>query len=128
MASKRLPNYLRTYRKRSYLSQDEVAFLLGSKNGSKVSRYENFSRMPSPETILAYELVFGVPANELFAGVFQKVEKEVLRRARLLARKITTANTDPITERKLFALRGISGPQNEPIQHSGKQRDSSLSD
>ena len=114
MPHAKLPNYLRTFRKRSYLSQDEVAYLLGCKNGSKVSRYERFSREPTLKTALRYEALFGVPARELFAGVFQKVEKEVSRRAQFLAQKITTVNPDAITSRKMVALKAISGPRSEP--------------
>ena len=76
--SHKLENYLRTYRKRSGLSQDEVAFLLGCQNGTKVSRYERFARKPSLETLFAYEVVFGASARELFAGAYQKVEKKTL--------------------------------------------------
>ena len=54
--SHKLQNYLRTYRKRSGLSQDEVAFLLGCQTGAKVSRYEPFARKPSLETLFAYEV------------------------------------------------------------------------
>jgi transcriptional regulator with XRE-family HTH domain len=116
--SHRLPNYLRMLRKRSYLSQDEIAFLLGCKNGSKASRYEHFSRIPSLETSLAYKAVFGVAVDELFAGIFEKIEKQVIRRAQLLARKIEAGNTDAITARKLQALRAISGPGNAPAKRS----------
>jgi len=66
------------------------------------------------KTALRYEALFGVPARELFAGVFQKVEKEVSRRAQFLAQKITTVNPDAITSRKLVALKAISGPRSEP--------------
>jgi transcriptional regulator with XRE-family HTH domain len=114
MSSKKLPNYLRTFRKRSYLSQDEVAYLLGCKNGSKISRYERFSRTPTLETVFRYAVLFGVPGRDLFAGMFQKVEKEVSKRAQFLTRKINTANPDSIASRKLSALRAISGPSNEP--------------
>src|SRR5437879_2490611 len=56
--SKKLHNYLLTHRKRSGLSQDEVAFLLGRRSGTKVSRHESFARMPGPRTLLAYEAIF----------------------------------------------------------------------
>jgi transcriptional regulator with XRE-family HTH domain len=112
----KLPNYLRTFRKRSYLSQDEVAYLLGCKNGSKVSRYERFTRIPSLETAIAYRAVFNVPVDALFAGIFQKVEKKVMRRARLLARKINADNPDAVTARKLQALRAISGSRDEACE------------
>jgi len=114
----KLPNYLRTFRKRSYLSQDEVAFLLGCTNGSKVSRYENFARTPTLETACRYAVLLGAPGRRLFAGIFQKAEKDVSRRAQLLARKLPAANPDAITSRKLQALRAISGPESGPEENS----------
>jgi transcriptional regulator with XRE-family HTH domain len=88
MVQLKLTNYLRTFRKRSHLSQDEVAFLLGSGSGCKVSRYERFARVPNLQTAMAFEVVYGVPIKELFAGIFQKVESQTLRRARLLASRL----------------------------------------
>jgi transcriptional regulator with XRE-family HTH domain len=106
--SHKLENYLRTYRKRSGLSQDEVAFLLGSQSGTKVSRYERFSRRPSLETLFAYEMVFGARARELFAGAYQKVERRILSRAQLLTRKLNRATPDRTATRKLQILKAIT--------------------
>jgi transcriptional regulator with XRE-family HTH domain len=80
-----LPNYLRSNRKRLSLSQDEVAFLLGAQSGAKVCRYEQFVREPSLETALACEVIFQRSASELFGGLYQKVEQEVMARAKTLA-------------------------------------------
>ena len=80
MRPRRLPNYLRTHRKHSGLSQDEVAFLLGCGNGAKVSRYEKRHRLPPLETALACEAVFGVPVSELFAGVREDIGKNIEKR------------------------------------------------
>ena len=70
MPGKPLSNYLRTFRKRSGLSQDDVAFLLGVQSGAEVSRHETFKRVPTLKTALSYEAIFGVPVRELFAGEF----------------------------------------------------------
>ncbi len=78
-------SYLRTYRKRDGLTQDEVAFLIGCQSGTKISRFERLARQPNLETALACQVVFGVPAHELFPGVFAEVEKTVAERARELA-------------------------------------------
>jgi len=86
-----LPNYLRSNRKRLALSQEEVAFLLGVKGmdrGVKVSRDENGVRVPSLETALAYEAIYGKPIRELFAGVYEKVEQDVAQRAKLLGHRV----------------------------------------
>jgi transcriptional regulator with XRE-family HTH domain len=106
--SYKLENYLRTYRKRSGLSQNEVAFLLGCQNGIKVSRYERSARKPNLETLFAYEMVFGAPVRELFAGAYQKVEKKTRRRAQLLARKVSRATPTPMATRKLETLQAIT--------------------
>ena len=87
MTSSQLPNYLRSHRKRLSLSQDEVAFLLGNKGGAKVSRYERFVREPNLETALAFEMIFQRSASELFGGIYQKVEQEVVERATILAKR-----------------------------------------
>ena len=106
--SHKLENYLRTYRKRSGLSQDEVGFLLGCQNGTKVSRYERFARKPSLETLFAYEVVFGAPARELFAGVYHKVEKRIMNRTQFLTRKLNRATPDRMATRKLEILKAIT--------------------
>jgi transcriptional regulator with XRE-family HTH domain len=85
MISSQLPNYLRSNRKRLSLSQEEVAFLLGTQSGAKVCRYERFGREPSLETALAFEVIFQRSASELFGGLYQKVEQEVTARAKALA-------------------------------------------
>src|SRR5207244_12576941 len=69
MATHKLENYLRTYRKRSGLTQREVAFLVGCRNGAQVSRYEKRRRLPPLRTALACEAAFAVPVSELFAGL-----------------------------------------------------------
>lgn len=107
MASQKLPNYLRVYRKRLGLSQDEVAFLLGWRNASQPSRYEHFSRVPALRTALALSVIFQVSVRELFAGEYQKVENAVCRQAQRLEVRLATENPDPLTARKLALLKAI---------------------
>lgn len=83
-----LTNYLRAERKRLGLSQDEVAFLLGCRDGGKLSRYERFQRAPNLETAAALELIFGVPVRDLFAGVYEDSGRIVRRRSQMLARRL----------------------------------------
>jgi len=103
-----LESYLRTYRKRSGFSQDEVAFLLGSASGQRVSRYECRARRPTLETALAFEAIFQTPVKQLFAGLYQKVEKDTIARARVLTEKLNAARLDRITARKLVALQSFA--------------------
>jgi transcriptional regulator with XRE-family HTH domain len=86
--SRRLPNYLRTFRKRAGLSQKDVALLLGCTYESKASQYEQFAREPTLATALSCEVLFGVPLSELFAGMYDDAYEAVLVRARSLAEEL----------------------------------------
>ena len=88
-----LPNYLRTNRKKLALSQEEVAFLLGvtgEYKAIKASRDENTVREPTLRAALAYEAVYGRPVRELFAGLYEEVERDGATRARILGHRTPT--------------------------------------
>jgi len=83
-----LLNYLRPNRKMLALSQEEVAFMLGGtgeNKGSKVSRDESFDREPTLRAALAYEVIYGKPVRELFAGLYEQAKQDVVTRAKLLS-------------------------------------------
>lgn len=107
----RFSNYLRANRKRFGLSQEEVAFLLGSDSGAKVCRYEQFVREPSLRTALACEAVFQKPASELLPGLYQKIAKDVAVRAKALLRQMERDAPNRQTERKRKALTSIINRQ-----------------
>ena len=114
----RLPNYLKSYRKRAGLSQDEVAFLLGCTSGTKVSRYERFSRQPNWATAAACEVVFQAPMRELLAGAYAKVEDTIKQRAQVLAGTLSAQTPDRETRRKLEHLMALTSPaKSEPNNH-----------
>jgi len=101
-----LPNYLRSHRKHSSLSQEEVAFMLGIKGmdkSNKVSRDENYSRIPTLESALAYEAIYGKPIRELFAGLYEQVTRDVSTRAKFLSYRKTKV-PDPKRSQKLSEL------------------------
>jgi transcriptional regulator with XRE-family HTH domain len=103
--SKKLENYLRAHRKRSGLSQDEVAFLLGSRSGTKVSRYESFARTPGLRTALALAVIFRASAREIFAGLFEEEAQRAASQARLLSARLSEDNASRKTTRKLITLK-----------------------
>ena len=86
----RLQNYLRAFRKKSGLTQRDVAFLLGCQNGAQVSRYEKRRRLPPLQTALACEAVFGIPVAELFAGLRERVGREIEKRLLELRSRLQT--------------------------------------
>ncbi len=106
MPYKPLKNYLRTARRRSGLSQDEIAQLLGARSGSKICRYETLARVPAVSTVFALEIIFRVSVRELFAGTYAEVHCTILRRAKRLMKDLADDTSKP-ARRKLLFLRGI---------------------
>ena len=106
--SRKLQNYLRTYRKRFGLSQEELAFLLGVKSGANVSRYEKFHQVPNLQTALALQALFGVPVAELFGGIYEQAEKEISKRARILQRRMQDTTANQTASRKADLLRATA--------------------
>ncbi len=108
MTSPQLPNYLRANRKRLALSQEEVAFLLGTESGTKVCRYEQSVRMPNLETALAYEVICKRSVSELFPGLYQKAEQKVATRARALVKRTGRGKSNQRAARKREALADLT--------------------
>lgn len=106
--SSTLPNYLRTHRRKAGFTQNETAFLIGLKSGDKVSGYENFRRLPNLKTVFACEVISQLPARELFAGVFEVVERETIKRARELSKKLEKEHLNPALIRKIEILKAVS--------------------
>lgn len=104
-----LPNYLLSNRKRLTLSQEEVAFLLGTGNGQKVCRHERFSRVPGLETAFAYEAIYKRTASELFSGLYQKVEQEVTARAKILVERMDRSKSTRLKTHKRQILSDLAG-------------------
>jgi transcriptional regulator with XRE-family HTH domain len=111
VASQKLPNYLRTHRKRLALSQKDIAFLLGVKSGAKVSHYERFTRLPSLKTALAFEFLFQIPVRELFEGLYQESERKIEERAMLLLEILNISSRSAAFSRKQEILKELSGDE-----------------
>ena len=106
--SNKVKSYLRTFRRRSGLTQAEVAFLLGAESGAKVSRYERLSRRPSFRTALGLQAVFGVSAEDLLPIITADVERKIMARAHLLSRRLERHSDSARTKRKLRFLTSVS--------------------
>ena len=75
----------------------------GMDKGGKVSRDENYSRVPTLETALAYEAIYGKPVRELFAGLYEQIAQEVSPRAKILSHRIKKT-PDPKRSQALLEL------------------------
>ena len=78
----RHPNYLRLYRKKSPLTQSDIAFLLQLPDYSNISRYEKGHRVPNIDLLIAYHYLFKTPiesffelqSNEILVSLRQRIE------------------------------------------------------
>jgi transcriptional regulator with XRE-family HTH domain len=114
----RLLNLLRAQRKCAAFSQDEIAFLLGVRTGSKVSRYEQMLRAPELETALAFEAISNRPVAELFPGLFEKVKAAVQARARELAKRVFLASSTSLMAQKRKSISGIINKKKRTVTNS----------
>jgi len=96
-----LPHYLRTHRLELGLTQDEIAFLLGASDGSRISRHESFKRMPDLNVALGYAAIHQAPLQDIFGGKYMKVAACVLQRAKVLREKL---GSEPADTRKVEIL------------------------
>jgi transcriptional regulator with XRE-family HTH domain len=96
-------NHLVSIRRRWGFTQLELAELLGFRGSAVVSLLESGERMPSLVIAFSYEVIFRVPAAELFPGLFDGVEEEVLTRAYELFERLQ-GDPSKITRAKLDLL------------------------
>lgn len=73
-------NRLWLARKRIGLQQKQIAALLNHQTVDQVSRYEKDLRLPTLETALRLEIIFGVPLRVLFQDRYEKLEDDVRRK------------------------------------------------
>lgn len=116
--AQRLPTYLRTYRKRFGLSQDELSYLLGCQSGVSVCEYERLTKRPSLEVALAGSAIFGVSVEELFPGIYEKVEKDVLERSRRMSEQLSEDNDTPVVKLKKRLLEAIDRRHQDENQNN----------
>lgn len=107
MTHQPLRTYLRTFRRRTGLSQDEVAFLLGSMCGTSVSRHERGTRIPLLQTVLGYAFILGADVPALYEGAFRDVQFVVRKRARGLCRSIERQPHGTRRDRKIALLKKL---------------------
>ena len=107
-----LPNYIRTYRRRAFLSQEELAFLLGSSAGTTVVRHEADERVPKLDTALTYAVVLQVDTRELFAGRYEEQAAAVRERAAVLLESVKgQLRTEDVREKTLFLRALVEDPE-----------------
>lgn len=90
------PNYLRVYRKRSSLTQADIAFLMKLPDYSNISRYEKGQREPSVEFLLVYHILFNTSVESFFEPQSGMILTDLQRQIELLLNNLKSTNAaDP---------------------------------
>jgi transcriptional regulator with XRE-family HTH domain len=101
--NKQLKSYLRPLRRRSGLTQRELAFLVG---GTSVSRIERFKQVPSLPAMHACALLFGVQVTDLFPHLLGEVHRTLQFRTNELYERLQGSSSKQ-TRTKLDFLEGV---------------------
>lgn len=72
-----MQNLLRTYRKKTELSIEDVSQLLDMQDSSTLSRCERGCRKPNLEIIFTYHLLFEVSIEKLFENDIRSLYKRI---------------------------------------------------
>src|SRR5271166_5647271 len=88
MTSSSVGTYLRFLRRKSGLTQRELAQILGTVTEGQISRHE---RSVTPPTLIAafgYQVVFQEPVSEIFPGLYHTIEAGVVERLEAFESKL----------------------------------------
>jgi transcriptional regulator with XRE-family HTH domain len=99
----RLKSYLRTFRRRFGFTQMELAFLIGTKSRTAISRIEGAKRRPGLNALYACAFIFDTPPPELFPDLISELHEAMLDRAYELHEKLQ-GNPSKTTRIKLDFL------------------------
>lgn len=100
--SSHVHNYLRTHRRKWALTQKEIAFLLGRKSSTQVSRLEQGKRIPNMDIVLACEVLFGLMPRSVFPKLYTDIEEAVLARASALYERLDKKTSRVAMRKKEF--------------------------
>jgi len=100
-------NYVRTYRQRHALTEDDLAFLINLRSHTSISKIEVGRRVPNLECALALQVLFRQSPRQMFPGLYEAVEDGVMRRGKFLIDGLA-GKTDPRSVAKREFLEGLA--------------------
>lgn len=111
MPNEPLKIYLRTYRKRAGLSQKDIAFLIDVKSRSTVAKHETDGSVPTLDSLICYELLFGILVRDLFDGHYRDVADLFRERVNALLYLLEEKSLNAERRRKIGALKRVLGEE-----------------
>ena len=96
---------IKSHRKRSGFTQEELGFLFGlKKEPTSICRFETGDRYPTLKVAFAYAALLGRDVSELFPALEDEARAEVGARARQLSQEIRKQGEDKRSAHKLKQL------------------------
>ena len=99
--------YLYSFRKRSYLTQTDIAFLLGLPDRSIVAKWEGGKHSPNLETIILYHLIFDIPHDTLFHESKENFAEKIIARIKELTEVLSNGPADKNLRQRIQYLDSI---------------------
>ena len=105
---------LRSYRKKTCLTQQDISELLGTKDVTQVSRLETGPISPQLEFTLLYHLLFNIPMSNFFPSQKEGLRKRLLIRIPNIIDEIRCLPPNPEHEEKITCLSSILSALSKP--------------
>lgn len=99
-------HHLRMHRKRSQLTQADIAFIMQLSDYSSISRWEKGIRGPSIDMLMVYHLLFDTPIESLFMDHKHQLAKTISQRIFSRIAELKTMNPDPKLSHRIAFLEG----------------------
>ncbi len=99
-------NFLRIYRKRSPLTQADIAFLMKLPDYSNISRYEKGQRSPGIEFLLVYHHLFNTSVESFFEPQSEIILSGLREQIEALVNELKNEN-DPNNDTRINFLEEV---------------------
>lgn len=108
-------NLLRTYRKKTELSIEDVSRLLNMQDSSTLSRCERGCRKPNLEIMFTYHILFAVSIEKLFEEEMKYTLKKIDKNINPLIENLQKQDMTKKVEARLSFLRSLKDLINKKI-------------
>ena len=100
-------NFLRIVRKRTQLTQIDIASILKISDFANVSRWEHGHTKPNVEVLLVYHLLFATPIETLFERQKNELKPIIIPRIRERISHLKTLPSDLKVQSRINFLEGV---------------------
>lgn len=108
-------NLLRTYRKKTELSIENISYLLSMQDSSILSRCERGCRKPSLEIIFTYHILFQVSIEKLFETEMRNTLRKIAENIDPLIKTLTEQDLTRKVEARILFLQSLKALINTKI-------------